>query len=120
MRRTLLIVFAALVAAGFGYYAGMFVLLTLTGLSTPSWAPISAVAGAGVLSGLAAGLLADVSVRTAIATSLVGGALGAGLGWAVGELRDSFEWAIVTSVGLAVLLAIAVRTMAKTDRETAS
>lgn len=112
MSRTFLLIGAGIVAGFVGYYAGLYVWLTLTNLSAPGSAPVVTIGGAGLLGGLAIGLLARVPVRLALSIAIIGAGLGMGVGAALRPVNDSFELSIVSGIGLIVLLALTARAMA--------
>ncbi len=113
MARTAWLVIAGVVAGAVGYYAGLFLLLAVTGLDAAGWAPVAQLAGAGTVGGLVIGLLSEASSRSAWGLSIGGAVVGALLGAAVGELRDGFEWAIVAGVGLVTAMAMTAQRLAQ-------
>ena len=68
--RTVLIVVAGLLAGAIGFYAGLFVLLAITGLDSPSWAPVAQLTGSALFIAAAVSMTAGLSKERAVALTL--------------------------------------------------
>jgi hypothetical protein len=97
MNSPLLRTLLGLAAGAVGFYLGLFVLLAATGLERPGWAPVTMVAGAGLLGGAVAAGLAGLGFREVAVLASGAAASGAVLGALVSGLRDGFEWSIVAA-----------------------
>lgn len=105
--RLLVTIVAAGLAGAVGFYGGLAVLLAFTGLDAPGWAPVAAVAGAGLCGAAAAGLTVRLPAALVAGMGAAGGLAGALAGLAVMHLGDSFDAAIVAAAVLVVAAAAA-------------
>ncbi len=95
-------------AAGFvGFYAGLFVMLSIFGLEEPSEAAIAMVAGACVFGFTAAAAIAALPARSIVSFGLIGLLTGALAGYVNEGTVDSFELGIAIAAVLIIGAAIA-------------
>ena len=102
--RTILILVAGLLAGAIGFYAGLFALLAITGLDSPSWAPLAQLTGSALFIAAAVSVTAGLSKERAAALTLALTTIGAFAGLAIMALDLDFEAAIV---GALLLVAVA-------------
>jgi hypothetical protein len=101
---------AGLLAGVIGAYAGLFALLSATGLDEPEWAPVAMLAGGALFGSATVTLIAKLPMSTVTTVTFVATVIGALVGLFVMTLGDSYDW----TVGLGVLLIAAVVAVTRT------
>lgn len=108
---------AGVVAGAVGFLAGLFVLLSVSGLDRAGLAPVVALGGAALTGTATVSLLAKLSTRTTVGLSLGAAGLGAVIGSLLDFAGDSYDLSIVAGL---ILIAVATLVTASmpTDDET--
>lgn len=96
---------AGLVTGAAGAYAGLFALLSITGLDQPDWAPVAMLVGAGLVGTAVVMLIGKASPATLAVFTMTAALVGGITGLLVRQLGDSYEWTILTGV---VIIGVAV------------
>jgi hypothetical protein len=98
---------AGLAAGAVGFYLGLYVLLAVSGLSLPGWAPVTMVAGAGMLGGATTAALSDLRLAAVVGVAAAATSAGAVLGALLSGLNDAFEWTVLGAALLVVAASVA-------------
>lgn len=101
--RTLLVAATGLFAGAIGFYAGLFVLLAITGLDSPGWSPVAQLTASALFIAAAVSVAAGLSKDRGAALTFALTTVGAVAGLVIMALDLDFEAAIVGALLLVVV-----------------